>query len=919
MLEEENINSKYISLIEASKDTPYGQEYLSLRARQGKLKAVKFGRNWVTTKEWVSEYLSHVEDKKNNNNGVAEDTNIDEPSVSPISRPTDNNEPIEDVIVTQKNYGDNEQLAEVIEYEPYLTPFGVRPTSSYLLSERINAEYAKNIPFYGNEFFSEKIPVKPRQTFALSGARRLAISFATVAVIIGCAMIGADAAKINVAEKINSAFAIVVGDLSTPLVSVYDDLDNATSISRSLNNKQQNAVNIINRVGLKIKNSVIGFGENIDYAAESFGDGTMSIYHGTEKTYYVFTASVSSSFSQITKRVTDFATIVGDKINGHILTARQKLFALRDFIIAPWRWRPGGTQVVISNKEDINRLEKEVQDLKEKGIVSKEITKEVSRITIVESVKEITREIVKVDSTALAQLRAQVMDVYSWKADIENLKNITKQLELTTNNLKTSSIIYAGGFQSPGPTIVYSVGAQLSGFGDLGVSHSTTLGTNADDQLTVNSRSRFNAPVIIASSITQTGTSPVIFGGLVSATNGLNVTGAPFTVGGSNFTVDLLGNVVALGNVGIGTTNPTGSLMIVGGDTILGNGIFNNPSASEDLYITGNAEVDGTLYTAGISTAGHILPATDNTYDLGSSALRWRDIWLGRDAYINGSVGIGTTSPLQKFQINNTATSAFVVTSAGNVGIGVTNPLATFHNAGSTLFSTLEVGDLPTGGNIGAATDTIDRYTSFNVSQITLSQAITLPAPTNTTAGRVAFVSNTGTTPFSMYNNSFRVGYTAQLVWDGNSWNISGGPGTDKGTINNSTLRWDATTQAWMENTSVLSQLNPTVADSFGLRVINNGAVIGPGYGSYVTKTGASTTNVAGYFSATGATNNYGLIIENGYVGIGTTSPTFTLDVNGTQRVVTSVSSPLFQGDSGAVTFGNVAQSTTITGSTLSV
>lgn len=48
----------YISLMEASKHCNYTQEYLSLRARQGKLKAIKFGRNWVTKKEWLEEYLA---------------------------------------------------------------------------------------------------------------------------------------------------------------------------------------------------------------------------------------------------------------------------------------------------------------------------------------------------------------------------------------------------------------------------------------------------------------------------------------------------------------------------------------------------------------------------------------------------------------------------------------------------------------------------------------------------------------------------------------------------------------------------------------------------------------------------------------------------------------------------------------------
>ena len=40
----------YIPLSEATKYCDYSQAYLNLRVRQGKLKAVKFGRNWMTKK-----------------------------------------------------------------------------------------------------------------------------------------------------------------------------------------------------------------------------------------------------------------------------------------------------------------------------------------------------------------------------------------------------------------------------------------------------------------------------------------------------------------------------------------------------------------------------------------------------------------------------------------------------------------------------------------------------------------------------------------------------------------------------------------------------------------------------------------------------------------------------------------------------
>ena len=58
-------DENYISLQGATEYCDYSQEYLSLRARQGKLKSVKFGRNWVTKREWLDEYLQKVEEYNN--------------------------------------------------------------------------------------------------------------------------------------------------------------------------------------------------------------------------------------------------------------------------------------------------------------------------------------------------------------------------------------------------------------------------------------------------------------------------------------------------------------------------------------------------------------------------------------------------------------------------------------------------------------------------------------------------------------------------------------------------------------------------------------------------------------------------------------------------------------------------------------
>jgi excisionase family DNA binding protein len=51
---------RLISLAEASKGTPYDQEYLSLLARKGRIGAVKVGRKWMISKKALEEYLQEV-------------------------------------------------------------------------------------------------------------------------------------------------------------------------------------------------------------------------------------------------------------------------------------------------------------------------------------------------------------------------------------------------------------------------------------------------------------------------------------------------------------------------------------------------------------------------------------------------------------------------------------------------------------------------------------------------------------------------------------------------------------------------------------------------------------------------------------------------------------------------------------------
>jgi len=52
---------EYLKLSDATKHCAYSQDYLNLLVRQKKLKAVRAGRSWLTTKAWLDEYGKRAE------------------------------------------------------------------------------------------------------------------------------------------------------------------------------------------------------------------------------------------------------------------------------------------------------------------------------------------------------------------------------------------------------------------------------------------------------------------------------------------------------------------------------------------------------------------------------------------------------------------------------------------------------------------------------------------------------------------------------------------------------------------------------------------------------------------------------------------------------------------------------------------
>ncbi|MBI2545394.1 MAG: hypothetical protein HYW22_02230 [Candidatus Aenigmarchaeota archaeon] len=134
---------------------------------------------------------------------------------------------------------------------------------------------------------------------------------------------------------------------------------------------------------------------------------------------------------------------------------------------------------------------------------------------------------------------------------------------------------------------------------------------------------------------------------------------------------------------------------------------------------------DGSLQVYdNLTNAKNIYPKSDNSFDIGTSLLKWRDIFVSRNAYFattSGLVGINTSSPISTLDISGNLSvsgstnssidgSTFFVDATNNrVGIGTTAPNATLGVVGNIqLTGNVTPVAQPTSGNATQTTNNVE-------------------------------------------------------------------------------------------------------------------------------------------------------------------------------------------------------------------
>jgi hypothetical protein len=360
-------------------------------------------------------------------------------------------------------------------------------------------------------------------------------------------------------------------------------------------------------------------------------------------------------------------------------------------------------------------------------------------------------------SIALADLAgdsvdsAKIVDDSIVNADINSAANIALS-KLASGSSIVTSLAAPSGSNANGGSITSNV---LT----LSLADGTNPGLVSTGTQTFAGNKTLTGATTFTGNISQTGATTFSTG------SGANTLNGNVTISGANtFTTGTGLTTISGDNTTIGNTTLAGYLAIKKGtdfstvgstnNAALGNASLIRMTGASAQTITGIAGgSDGKLLTL-INTTAFTNSLTNND----PASADGNRIITGTGATL--SIPAGASVQLI-YDDSGTAATSFWRVVGGTGGSG-------------SSYSSVDITDKPTGGNIGTAAATVDIATNFNINQTTAGQTLSLPNPTNTTTtkGKVITINNVGTANFTIGGVTVPAGsYGSAFVWNGTVWN----------------------------------------------------------------------------------------------------------------------------------------------------
>ena len=338
-----------------------------------------------------------------------------------------------------------------------------------------------------------------------------------------------------------------------------------------------------------------------------------------------------------------------------------------------------------------------------------------------------------------------------------------------TNGLNLSSSGITNGGAISGASIATTGNANFSGtlVVTSTINSQTIAATSLLTNLTVSGSQTIQGAGGLTLGVPSTTSGKLV---IASGTSGFTVTLQPASLSASRtLTLPDAGGIICTDS---GNCNGAG--------TTLQNGYTNSVGGTTPMILLENTRKGVTIADAAAPITGNLFQIQNNAnstqfFSVNTSGAAASALAVAGNATVGGTLAVTGTYNGQTISAAANFTGTVAVAGATTLS-GALNVVSgsTFTNASSTLNTALPLSNFAAGGPIGTAVATVDTHTSFTVNQTTGSQALTIPFPTLTTAGRTIYISNIGTAAFTISSAVINPGITAAYFWNGTAWTSTG-------------------------------------------------------------------------------------------------------------------------------------------------